>query len=63
MCNLYRTHHEENFCDIILNLNQWFRRKSGLKIFLIWSSDCCFVQRSETICVILIEGNMRNNSE
>ena len=24
--NFGRGHHEEHFCDIILNLDQWFRR-------------------------------------
>ena len=31
-------------------------------IFLIWSSGDHFVQRSGTICAILVEGIMRNNS-
>ena len=38
-CNLSRRYHEEQFCEIILNLNQWFRRKCRLKVFLISSSD------------------------
>ena len=29
-----RGHHEEQFCEIILNLDQWFRR-CCLKIFLL----------------------------
>ena len=33
-----------------------------LKIFLILSSSSPFVQRSETICAILVEGIMRNIS-
>ena len=37
------------------NLDQWFRRKCGLKVFLIWSSGSHFVQRSITICPILVE--------
>ena len=52
----------EQFCEIILNLDQWFRRKCRLKVFLIWSSDSPFVQRSVTICASLVEGIMRNNS-
>ena len=32
------------------------------KRFLIWSSDSPFVQRSVTICAILVKGIMRNNS-
>ena len=32
------------------------------KIFLIWSSDGPFVQRSGIICAIFVKGIMRNNS-
>ena len=60
--NFGRRNHEEQFCEIISNLVQWFKRRCRLKIFLIWSSGCPFVQRSETICAILVEGIMRNNS-
>ena len=34
-------------------------RRCCLKIFLIWSSGSPFVQRSGTICAILVEGIMR----
>ena len=34
LCNLGRRHHEEKFCEIILDLDQKFRRCS-VKIFLI----------------------------
>ena len=27
-------HYEEQFCEIILNLDKWFRRRNRLKIFL-----------------------------
>ena len=58
LCNFDRRHHEEQFCEIILNLDQSrFRRE-----FLICSSGSPFVQRSGTICAILVEGIMRNNS-
>ena len=60
--NFCRRHHEELFCEIILNLDQWFRRKGRLNIFVIWSSGSPFVQQSGTICEILVEGIMRNNS-
>ena len=60
--NFGRRHHEEQFCEIILNLDQWSRRRCILKIFLIWSSGSPFNQRSGTICVILVEGIKRNNS-
>ena len=56
LCNFGRRHHEEQFCEIILNLDQWFRRKCRLKVFLIRSSGSPFVQRSITICAILVEG-------
>ena len=37
-------------------------RRCCFKIFLIWTSGGPFVQRSGTICAILVEGIMRNNS-
>ena len=61
MCNSGRGYYEEQFCEIILNLDPWFRR-CLLKIFLIWSSGGPFIQRSRTICAILVEGIKRNNS-
>ena len=45
-----------------MNLDMWFRRKCRLKVFLIWISGSPFVQQSETICAILVEGIMRKNS-
>ena len=62
LCNIGRRHHEEQPCEIILNLDQRFRRKCCLKVFLIWSSGSPFVQRSVSICAILVEGIKRNNS-
>ena len=62
LCNFGRRHHEEQFCEIILNLDQWFRRKCCLNVFLILSSGSPFVQQSVTVCAILVEGIMRNNS-
>ena len=38
LCNFGRRHHEEQSCEIILNCDQWFRRRGRLKEFLIWSS-------------------------
>ena len=48
--------------EIILNLDQWFSRKCCLKAFLIWSSGSPVFQQSVTICAILVEIIMRNNS-
>ena len=62
LCNIGRRHHEEQPCEIILNLDQRFRRKCRLKVFLIWSSGSPFVQRWVSICAILVEGIKRNNS-
>ena len=61
-CNFGRRHLQEQFCEIILNLDQWVRRRCSLKIFLIWSDGGPFVQCSGTICAILVKGIMRNNS-
>ena len=62
LCNFGRRYHEEQLCEIILNLDQWFRRKCRLKVFLILSSDSHFVQRNVTIYATLVEGIMRNHS-
>ena len=61
LCNFGRWYKEEQICEIILNLDQWFRR-CRLKIFVIWSSGFAFVTRSRAICAILVEGIMRYNS-
>ena len=62
LCNFGRGYQEEQFCEIILNLDQWFRRRYNLNIFLIWCSGGPFVQQSRTICANLVEGIMKNNS-
>ena len=61
MCKFGRRNHEERFCEIILILDQWFRRCCW-KIFLIWRSGGPFVQWSKTICAILVDGIMRKKS-
>ena len=61
LCNIGTRHHKDQPCEIILNLDQWFRRKCPLKAFLIWSSGSPFVQQSVTICAVLVEGIKRNN--
>ena len=35
LCNFGRMHHEVQFCEIILNLDQWFRSLRRLKTFRI----------------------------
>ena len=34
ICKILVEHHEEQFCKIILNLGQWFRRRCRFKYFL-----------------------------
>ena len=60
--NIGRRHHEEQYGEIILKLDQWFRRNCHIKVFLIWSSSSPFVHLSITICAILVESIQRNNS-
>ena len=59
LCNFGRRYHEEQFCEIILNFDQWFRRKCNLKVFLILTSGSPFVQCSVTIFASLVYGIMR----
>ena len=35
LCNFGRGYYEEQFCEIILNLDKWLWRKCHLKIFLL----------------------------
>ena len=42
-----RGYQEEQFSEIILNSDQWFRRRCLLKIFLIWSSGGLFFSGAE----------------
>ena len=60
--NFDKRHYEEHFFEIILNLDQLFRRRGHLKIFLIYSSGGLFVQCFQTICAIMVVGLMRNIS-
>ena len=52
LCNFGKGYYEEQLHEIILNLDQQFKRRRLLKVFLIWSSGGPFVQRSGTICAI-----------
>ena len=61
LCNFGRRHHEIQSSELILNLNRWFRRKCRLKGFLIWSFSSLFVQRSISICAILVKSIMTKN--
>ena len=52
-------HYEEQFCENILNLDQWFR--CCFKTFLIYSYGGIFAQWSGTIYAILVEDIISNN--
>ena len=58
LCNFGRGNQEDQFSEIISNVDQWFRR-CHLKD-LIWSSGSPPVRWSGTICAILEEGIMGN---
>ena len=58
--NFGRRHHEAQSCEIILNLNRWFRKICHLKLLLIWRSVAP-LQRSGSICAILVEGIMQED--
>ena len=51
---------KEHFCEIILKSVHWFRRRSCFKHFSIYNPGGHFVQRSVTVCAILVEGHLRN---
>ena len=53
---------EEHLCEIILNLNQQFRKRSHLKIVSIFSSIDLFVWLGGTIWTILVYGIVGNRT-
>ena len=55
LCNIGREHHEEQFNEVILNLDQWFRRRCSLKTFLTKSSSGTYLQTSGPIFAILVD--------
>ena len=42
LCNFGRGYYEEQFCKIILNLDQWFRRRSlkDISYLELWQPFC-----------------------
>ena len=59
--NFGRGSPKEDFCEFILKSFHWSRR-CHLKVLSIFSSDGHFVQWSETILAILVEGHPRKIS-
>ena len=51
--NLSRWHNKKHFCEIILNLDRWFKIRCCLRIFLIYSSSSHLVRQFGTICAFL----------
>ena len=72
MCQFGRGYHEEQFCEIILNLDKWFRRRCRLKeisYLELWLPPC-LVERNflcnfcrghyvEHSCEIILNLNQR----
>ena len=58
--NFGRGHNEENFCEIILNFDQWLRRRCRLEIFLLLSVVAIKLSRMEPNCTVLVRGIMGN---
>ena len=53
---------EEQFCEIILNFDQWFRRKCNLTYFLSRDLVAPLFCEVEPYVQVLVEGIMRKNS-
>ena len=62
LCNFGNRHHKEQFCELILSLDQRFRKRCRLETFLIKNSGSPLVQRSEIILTMLVKGIMGNIS-
>ena len=62
MCNFGRGHNELQFCEIILNLDQRFRRRCCIKDFLSGALATPLISKSRPFCTILVEGIMKSIS-
>ena len=60
LCNFRRGYQEEHFCEIILNLGQWFRRRCLLKDFLSGALATLLFSGAEPFMQFLKEGFMGN---
>ena len=59
LCNLGRGYYEEQFCEIILNLGQWFKSRCCLKIsYLKLFGPSCSVERNHLCNFEGIMGNL-----
>ena len=61
LCNFDRGYPEKNFCEIILNLDLWFRMKCRLKDFLSGALAALMFSGAKTIYANLVEGIMWNS--
>ena len=60
LCNFSQGHHEEQFCELILNLDQWFRRGCHLKDFLSGALAVHVFCGAEPFMQILVKGINRH---
>ena len=57
LCNVFRGYYEEQFCEIILNSDQWFRR-CHLKDYLFGALAALKFSGAKQFCAILKESVM-----
>ena len=56
-CAFGRGHYEKHFCEIILNVSQWFKRRCLQIIFLfLWR----FCLEKQDFSIIIVQGKIRN---
>ena len=61
MCKFGSWHYGKHSCEIILNLDQWFRRLKGFffdNSILALVANVFTVQQSGTVCALLVDGIM-----
>ena len=59
---LVEDHPKKYFCEIILKLVHWYRRRRHLKVFPFFLTGSHFIKWSRMILAILVEGHPRNIS-
>ena len=63
LCIYGSGHHAEHFCETILNLDQWFKRKCCLRHISYLELPGPLFQFSGIICAIMVKCITRINSE
>ena len=62
LCNFGRGYQEGQFCEIILNLDQWFRRRCHLKDFLSGTLVALLFSGAEPFVYFLEKGHHGEHS-